>query len=99
MRESGRRPRSFRVDCAEEAGTNASDSQGVSGSDPSRILTDRYQWLAYIGEYNLRIELVRIMRILVGIGFAAEVEEEVYTATPLTVQMTVPASQACVRHQ
>ena len=39
------------------------------------------------------------MRVLVDIGFAAEVEEEVYTATPLTVQMTLPASQACVRHQ
>ena len=39
------------------------------------------------------------MRVLVDAGFAAEVEEEAYTATPLTVEMTLPASQACVRHQ
>ena len=39
------------------------------------------------------------MRVLVGAGFAAEVEEEVYTATPLTIQMTRPEYQACIRHQ
>ena len=39
------------------------------------------------------------MRVLVDIGYAAEVEEEVFSATPLTIQMTLPASQACIRHQ
>lgn len=39
------------------------------------------------------------MRVLVGVGFAAEVDEEVYTATPLTIEMTRPAYQACIRHQ
>ena len=45
------------------------------------------------------MELVRIMRVLVDIEYAAEVEEELYSATPLTIQMTNPASQACIRHQ
>ena len=39
------------------------------------------------------------MRVLVGIGFAAEGDEEFYTATPLTIQMTRPEDQACIRHQ
>ena len=45
-----------------------------------------------------KLLIVRIMRVLVETGFAMEIAEEAYTATPLTLQMTTPASKACIKH-
>ncbi|MCJ1262498.1 hypothetical protein MMC22_002368 [Lobaria immixta] len=42
--------------------------------------------------------IVRIMRVLAETGFVAEVGEETYAATPLTVQMCLPAYQGCIKH-
>ena len=42
---------------------------------------------------------VRIMRVLVAMNFVGEDDEELYSATPLTVQMCLPAYQACIKHQ
>ena len=42
---------------------------------------------------------VRIMRVLVAMNFVGEDGEELYSATPLTVQMCLPAYQACIKHQ
>lgn len=39
------------------------------------------------------------MRVLAETGFVAEVGEETYAATPLTVQMCLPAYQGCIKHQ
>ena len=50
----------------------------------------------HVGKQYLKSELVRGMRVLVGIGFAAEGDEESYTATPLTIQITRPIHQTSV---
>lgn len=42
----------------------------------------------------LTIGAVRIMRIITSIGFALELDEQTYIATPLTTAITNPALEA-----
>jgi hypothetical protein len=43
--------------------------------------------------------LVRIMRVITSIRYAQEAGERLYTSTPLTVAITVPALEACMIHR
>lgn len=41
--------------------------------------------------------VIRIMRVLVGMGMAAQVDKTSYAATPATRQMTLPSVRAGIR--
>lgn len=54
-------------------------------------------WVSTLGHrvnHMLMIGAVRIMRVITSIGFALELDEQTYIATPLTTAITNPALEA-----
>lgn len=63
------------------------------GTSASRHLNTKIKESAYITTGNIAL-VVRIMRVISLLGFALEVDEQSYKATPLSRAFTVPALEA-----